>query len=351
MHSKDSNSASLLFQERRDVPRTIMSFLELPKSIVSNRRGTVLPPPPHPIPSHKIIMAQSKRWCFTLNNYDDDHLAFLRTAANSCAYLVFGREVGASGTPHLQGFVIFKSNQRLAAARRLLPGNPHLEVARGTSEEASLYCKKDGDFEEFGQLPAAPGKTNRFAEFKEWVINHPHKPTPAEIALEWESIYLCYGRCIEWVDLIYPISIPMEGFYRPYQQRLADELEQPPDSRKIHFVVDIVGNTGKSWFIKKFFADHPDDTQILSIGKRDDLAHSINPAKRFFLFDLPRSGCEYMQYSILEQLKDRFVFSPKYHSRTKVLEHLPHVVVFMNERPDMNKLSADRYQITNWLSL
>jgi len=177
------------------------------------------------------------------------------------------------------------------------------------------------------------------------------KPTPALVAAEYPSIYLQYGRVMEWIDLIYPVNVPVDGEYRQHQQHLATILEQPPSDRKIYFVVDTVGNTGKSWFIKKWMQTHLAETQMLSIGKRDDLAHTVDPSKRFFLFDLPRSGSEYLQYTILEQLKDRFIFSPKYHSRTKVLEHLPHVVVFMNEHPDMTKLSADRYEIINWLNL
>jgi len=296
-------------------------------------------------------MAQTKRWCFTLNNYTDDHLIHLRSLAESCDYLVFGREVGASGTPHLQGFVIFKERKRLTSAKSQLPGNPHLQSARGTPAQASDYCKKDHDFEEFGQLPAPQGKTNRFEEFKAWVLASTSKPTPALVAAEYPSIYLQYGRVMEWIDLIYPVNVPVDGEYRQHQQHLATILEQPPSDRKIYFVVDTVGNTGKSWFIKKWMQTHLAETQMLSIGKRDDLAHTVDPSKRFFLFDLPRSGSEYLQYTILEQLKDRFIFSPKYHSRTKVLEHLPHVVVFMNEHPDMTKLSADRYEIINWLNL
>jgi hypothetical protein len=47
----------------------------------------------------------------------------------------------------------------------------------------------------------------------------------------------------------------------------------------------------------------------------------------------------------LEELKNGYVFSPKYESKNKSFP-TPHVVVLMNETPDRSKLSADRYSIT-----
>ena len=69
-----------------------------------------------------------------------------------CKYLVFGREVGESGTPHLQGYA--QLIVRTAVSK--LPKFPwHTEAAKGTPEQASQYCKKDGDFKEFGELATA----------------------------------------------------------------------------------------------------------------------------------------------------------------------------------------------------
>lgn len=99
-------------------------------------------------------MSRAKNWVFTLNNYTDNDQQRLRDLASSddVAYLVFGREVGESGTPHLQGYVEFRSRKRLSQLRALVSDRAHYEVRRGTGVEADEYCKKDEDFETFGEL-------------------------------------------------------------------------------------------------------------------------------------------------------------------------------------------------------
>jgi hypothetical protein len=56
---------------------------------------------------------------------------------------------------------------RLSVVKNLLGSNPHLEVCRNLSASV-IYCKKEGDFYEFGQL-RGPGKRNDLDEFKKAV--------------------------------------------------------------------------------------------------------------------------------------------------------------------------------------
>lgn len=103
-------------------------------------------------------MAQSKNWVFTLNNYCEEDLKKFEEL--DCRYLVYGKEKGESGTPHLQGFIIFHSNQRLAAVKRI-SATAHWEMARGNALQASDYCKKDADFYEKGDHPVSKGLANK----------------------------------------------------------------------------------------------------------------------------------------------------------------------------------------------
>ena len=136
----------------------------------------------------------------------------------------------------------------------------------------------------------------------------------------------------------------VDGTLRPWQRQLDDKIAREPDDRRVVFVVDPGGNKGKSWLVRYWFSTR-DDCQRLSIGRRDDLAYAIDVTKRLFVFDIPRGDMELLQYSILEQLKDRMIFSAKYQSTCKVIPHKVHVVVFCNEEPNMTKMSSDRYKI------
>lgn len=94
-------------------------------------------------------MSKAKRWCYTINNPTADPT----TPKDEFSYHVYGREVGESGTPHLQGFIIFNKPKRLNQVKNLISDKGHYEVAKGKNKQASDYCKKDGDFQEFGTLP------------------------------------------------------------------------------------------------------------------------------------------------------------------------------------------------------
>lgn len=98
-------------------------------------------------------MSYAKRWCYTINNPSGPP----EVCPTLYDYHVFGAEVGESGTPHYQGFIIFKKPKRLNQIRTLISERGHYEVAKGKNSQASDYCKKDGKYTEDGILPAELG--------------------------------------------------------------------------------------------------------------------------------------------------------------------------------------------------
>ena len=92
---------------------------------------------------------QCRNWCFTVNNWTEEDIAGLQ--ASGYTYMIYGREVGKNGTPHLQGYIEFGIGKRLTTMKNI-NGRAHWEPRKGTQEQAVKYCKKDNDFEEFGEM-------------------------------------------------------------------------------------------------------------------------------------------------------------------------------------------------------
>jgi len=100
-------------------------------------------------------MSQSKYWCYTLNNYTEEQFEAFKLVPSH--YHVFGREVGESGTPHLQGYIEFDKPIRMASVKSALgTDRVHLELRKAKAHQAAAYCKKDGIFHEYGTAPVVP---------------------------------------------------------------------------------------------------------------------------------------------------------------------------------------------------
>jgi len=100
---------------------------------------------------------RSKQWVFTWNNYTD--LEYESLAAVDCVYMVVGKEVAPeTGTQHLQGYIVLKSLKSLKQMKKLMTDAVHWDIAHGNASQNFGYCSKDGDFVEYGERPANPGR-------------------------------------------------------------------------------------------------------------------------------------------------------------------------------------------------
>lgn len=94
---------------------------------------------------------KSRCFQFTWNNYTTEHIEHLKSQVFK--YLMFGREKGQKGTPHLQGMILFENPRAFENVRKkVFLERAHVEVTHSMSA-LMKYNKKEGDWEEYGIKP------------------------------------------------------------------------------------------------------------------------------------------------------------------------------------------------------
>ena len=92
----------------------------------------------------------SRDWCFTSFTTDKE----INFEKDKIKYIIYGREkCPTSNREHYQGFACFIRTCRIPKAKEWLGGDSgiHLEPRRGTRDQARDYCRKDGEFIEWGR--------------------------------------------------------------------------------------------------------------------------------------------------------------------------------------------------------
>lgn len=88
-------------------------------------------------------MSRSRNYCFTWNNYPEGAADTLMSLPG-VKFLMGGYESAPeTGTPHIQGFVVFDSPKTHSAAIASLPGC-HVESCKGSPQANIDYCSKAG---------------------------------------------------------------------------------------------------------------------------------------------------------------------------------------------------------------
>jgi len=129
--------------------------------------------------------------------------------------------------------------------------------------------------------------------------------------------------------------------WKTWQAKILRLIKCRPSDRQIMWIIDEIGNAGKSYLAR--YLSLTEDAVVYENCKSADLKHHYS-GQQIVMFDFVRSLEEYVNYSILESVKNGSMFSSKYDSCIKRYK-IPHVFVFANFHPDKSKLSADRWII------
>lgn len=235
---------------------------------------------------------QCKRWCFTYNNWDQVGLdKCLKVFGENGDYII-GKEIGDSGTKHLQGYIELKKAMRWTEFG--LPKEIHWEKCKGDRAANVSYCSKDNDF-----------------------------------------VYKGLG-------ITKPVKVLSDDKLYDWQKDIVRIIKSEPDDRTIHWYWEKTGKAGKSTFTKylaiKFGA-------VPIEGRKNDILYAAAMFESdIYIMDLERTMEDYVSYGAIEKIKNGCYLCAKYESKP-VVRNNPHVIVFANFAPDLSALSVDRWHI------
>lgn len=111
---------------------------------------------------------KSRKWVFTINNPTKNCTKAVEglKVPELCVCIGYQLESGEEcGTPHYQGFVVYKSVRSQKTVRMHLGGRTLPQVMRGTVQQSIDYCSKSktkiGEYVQRGEPPAEPGRGAR----------------------------------------------------------------------------------------------------------------------------------------------------------------------------------------------
>lgn len=131
----------------------------------------------------------------------------------------------------------------------------------------------------------------------------------------------------------------------PWQRLVIDIIQTEPDDRTIHWFWSEEGKKGKSLLCKFLYLNFG---AIVLGNKTNDALYLAKryPQANCFLFDFPRTSLEYINYGLIENLKNGLFFSGKYESEM-VCRPSPHIFCFANTPPKWKDMSLDRWKVYN----
>lgn len=321
------------------------------------------------------IDGSDRFWVFTINNYNKENVETLKKIEcnldNVVRAIQCQAEIGEKKTKHLQGFIIFNKQQRMAAVKKTLECYTVSLKRMETTEKKNLeYTSKSKTYDEDANIFIRKGVFNMVSGKRTdiaSILDEIDKGKHISDILDGENriTYIQNSVGIDrYATLKKRINPKVVAKYskienRPWQNEFEKLLKEPADDRKIMWLADTKGNTGKTTLMHKLRVTNEKTCFCLTNFKTVDNATSNlrNWIKKgnepeIIILNLSRSKDETGGiYDFLENIKDGYITTTRYED--EVADFIaPHVVVFSNWYPAIvNKkdgcetLTHDRWDI------
>lgn len=307
---------------------------------------------------------EGKNWCFTnyeikenlgkmtlgsKKNPSRAHIEDVSWYKNDIiSYIIVGNEVASKDqpNPHHQGYLQLKKKKRLSWIRKHLSKYAHWATQKAReNSKASIYCSKEANmFCEIGEMINQGKRTDIEDDIKKIHNGTFDKCNSAN----YIKYHAGYDKVIKYLDdkkgkdeAIAFFNTKIIELY-PHQKLWADILIEQNDRKLLWVWGD--GNLGKTIFLK--WLCYKWNGILLCNAASKDIAQAYNREK-YVMFNFTRSTEEKLNYSVIEQLKDGFIFSPKYESGTKHFAP-PSIIIVANFMPDLSAMSRDRWRILEY---
>jgi len=302
---------------------------------------------------------RTNRCCFTLNNYTEEECQSLKTSLTSVVnhihYSIVGKEVGASGTPHLQGYIRLKPSFLLAKNgiiskwKSLFPAlhRAHLEPAFGSDLDSEKYCSKDENLIFQHGQPDDSKSQDVFTS----ILSCKTLDEIAELDPQFAAKNYFQAVAISRANSIGATKPSPPPFLKKWQLVALKKLIKQC-RRKITFVVDEQGNSGKS-VLAHFIAGHlsPKEVFYCRGGKSADIVHAFSKCAltcKYVIFDYARNKQpDFFAWDLIEELKDGGITSLKYDGNCFWVDNSIKIIVLTNHDLDnhRHRLTEDRWDI------
>ena len=135
----------------------------------------------------------------------------------------------------------------------------------------------------------------------------------------------------------------------PWQKQILMKLNGVAHPREIICIIDEVGNSGKSTFVKTICYRPDSKAILLPIGlSAAQMKASLLTAgeQKIYFIDIPRnSNDENKLFDVIEDLKKGHVCSSFHGHYNQMFINRPHVVLFSNKIPQLFRLSFDMWKL------
>lgn len=307
------------------------------------------------------LKTSGRRWCFVWNNYTESNVEVLKNLqADKFDYLIFGFEIGENGTKHLQGYIEFDNSYKGSTVKsRLDPvnkGKSKVSVEPARCRLAAIeYCRKaetkdperDPQVIEICHKAKEQGKRNDWHDIRDMIKEGANYLEIANVFPSQAGRYFAGIEKMIAAQQAHDNQIKAKEQFadaplRPWQQKLIEFINYDlQGDRKITWYVDPEGGAGKSW-MKRYLVS---TMNAIAFGNNRmcDIAHAWN-GEPLVIFDFTRETEERINYSAIEDIKNGYLFSPKYNSVAKNYKS-PTVICFSNFQPRQSAFSQDRWDI------